>query len=106
MKPSKCKIFCPDAGKTKMVFETEKKAMTFIKFNADEIKAESGYSPTRAYYCVSCGGYHLTSKKDSTYFQDRDKLIQEVYDERLEKKNAHFKRMELQQMVAKNKKKY
>jgi hypothetical protein len=97
MKPSKCKRFCADAGKTKMVFETEKKAMTFIKFNADEIKAETGYCPTRAYYCVSCGGYHLTSRKEKgDYFIEHDRMIQEVYDERVKKMNAHYKLMELQ----------
>ena len=28
-----------------MLFETEKKAETFIKFNSDEIEEESGYKP-------------------------------------------------------------
>lgn len=108
MKPTKNKRYCLDAGRNKMLFETEKKAMNFIKFNADDIKAESGYSPTRAYYCLPCGGYHLTSRKEDSdeYFQQRDQMIQELYDAKLEKQNAHLKRMELQQMQAKRKKSF
>ena len=33
MKPTKCKVFCLDCGRSKMLFDTEKKAQTFIKFN-------------------------------------------------------------------------
>ncbi len=48
----------------KMVFETEQKALRFIKFNAQ--KFDSGVVPTRAYYCRGCGGYHLTHREDYT----------------------------------------
>lgn len=64
MKPSKSKVFCRDSGKPKILFETEKKADNFIKFNAEEIESESGYCPVRSYYCIYCGGYHVTSKKN------------------------------------------
>lgn len=103
MKPNKSKRYCIDGGRTKILFETEKKAMNFIKFNADEIKAESGYCPSRAYYCIPCGGYHITSRKvdNNDYFQQRDRMMQELYDERLEKQNAHYKRMELQKISSK-----
>ena len=45
-----------------MLFESEKKADTFMKFNSSDIEEETGYSPTRSYYCVYCGGFHVTSK--------------------------------------------
>ena len=61
MKPSH-RIFCPDAGRSKLRFETEKKALNFIRFNADDIEREHGYRPIRAYYCVACGCWHVTSK--------------------------------------------
>ena len=51
MKPTKNKVFCKDCGRTKMLFETEKKAENFIKFNKEEIEAESGYGPQRS-YCI------------------------------------------------------
>lgn len=60
MKPSK-RIYCRECGREKIVFETEKKALNFIKWNADEIESESGRRPVRAYYCDCCGGYHVTS---------------------------------------------
>ena len=40
MKPSKNKVFCYDCGRNKMLFETEKKANTFLKFNADVIEED------------------------------------------------------------------
>lgn len=63
MKPTKNLVYCHECFRTKMLFENEKKALTFIKFNGNEIKNEKGYSPTRAYYCVSCCGWHVTSKE-------------------------------------------
>jgi hypothetical protein len=62
MKPTKSKVFCVECKRYKMLFETEKKADTFMKFNSIDIELETGYSPTRSYYCVYCGGYHVTSK--------------------------------------------
>ena len=50
MKPSK-RIYCRECGRSKLLFETEQKALRFIKFNADEIEAETGRKPERAYYC-------------------------------------------------------
>jgi hypothetical protein len=37
MKPTH-RIFCPDCGKPKMLFETERKAQDFLKWNASEIE--------------------------------------------------------------------
>lgn len=41
--------------------------MNFIRFNAEDIKNEYGYAPVRAYFCISCGCYHLTSKEQRSY---------------------------------------
>jgi len=64
MKPTKNRYYCEDCGRIKMLFETEKKADNFIKFNADEIEENMGFKPERSYYCISCGGWHVTSKTD------------------------------------------
>ena len=61
MKPSKSRVYCPECGRQKILFETEKKALNFIKFNSEEIEEESGRAPIRAYYCEFCGGWHVTS---------------------------------------------
>lgn len=45
-----------------MLFQTEKKAMNFIKFNAEEFR-DINHIPVRAYYCQGCGGWHLTHKE-------------------------------------------
>ena len=47
-----------------MLFNTEKEAERFIKFNGQDIIDD--VSKLRVYYCDGCGGYHITShaKKD------------------------------------------
>lgn len=61
MKPTRNKIHCPECGRAKMLFESEEKAINFMRFNNEQIKEETGKAPVRAYYCNACGGYHLTS---------------------------------------------
>lgn len=61
MKPIKNRVFCPECGRAKMLFDSKKRAMTFIRFNKEEILAETGFAPKRCYYCEACGGWHLTS---------------------------------------------
>ena len=63
MSKPKNKIFCHDCNRPKILFETEKKAELFIKYNADEIGEQNrtGKKPVRAYYCQVCGGWHVTS---------------------------------------------
>lgn len=63
MKPTKNVIFCPDCQRRKMLFESEAKALNFIKFNGEEIEELNGRAPIRAYYCEACAGWHLTSKE-------------------------------------------
>lgn len=67
MKPIKSRIYCPECGRQKILFETEKKALNFIKFNSEEIEEESGRAPIRTYYCEFCGGWHVTS---STHYSE------------------------------------
>lgn len=64
MKPTKNRVFCIECGKAKMLFESESKAMNFIKYNSDEIEQTTGHAPVRAYYCSMCGGWHVTSQKE------------------------------------------
>ena len=108
MKPTKCKVFCLDCNRTKMLFETEKKAQTFIKFNGDEIKLETGYCPTRTYYCISCCGYHVTSKTNSTLIVSKTDIVLEKYREykvvhdekiRLNKERIDLRRLEKKKLM-------
>lgn len=63
MKPIKNRFHCIYSGRVKMLFKTEKKANNFMKFNNDTIESENGYKPVRAYFCICCNGWHLTSKQ-------------------------------------------
>ena len=85
MKPSKNRVFCKDCGKTKMFFETEKKADNFIKFNGEEIMQESGFKPERSYFCIYCGGWHLTSQKENLNIKSRTERVVDRYLEDTEK---------------------
>ena len=83
MKPSKNHYFCYDCMKPKMLFPSEKKAMRCIEMNADEIFEETGKRPIRCYYCMACGGWHITSKKANPrskskvelYFMHKDNIL-------------------------------
>ena len=73
MKP-KNRVMCPDCGYKKILFETEAKALTFIKFNGDEI--DSHGNVLRPYFCPACGGYHISSHKHKEkYDKQTDNLI-------------------------------
>jgi len=63
MKPIRNLIFCPECHRSKMLFQSEKKALNCIRFNAEEIARSNprGIAPKRVYYCIACGGWHLTS---------------------------------------------
>ena len=78
MKPSK-RIYCRECGRSKLLFETEQKALRFIKFNADEIEAETGRKPERAYYGECCGGWHTTSMKNKPHSLTRVNKVLEAY---------------------------
>lgn len=62
MKPTKNRVYCIGCNKPKMLFESKKKAMNFIRFNAEDMEEKGGLAPVRAYYCSSCCGWHVTSR--------------------------------------------
>lgn len=64
-KPFKNKRYCTGCSHQKMLFDTEKEAVRFLEFNAEEIGQQSGKKPVRAYYCERCCGWHITSKPHS-----------------------------------------
>lgn len=79
MKPKNNRIFCPDCGKAKMLFETERKAQNFIRFNGQDILRDGQtIDQLRVYYCPSCCGYHITSKPfKETYSHNTERLLTE-----------------------------
>lgn len=79
MKPSKCLIFCRDARRSKALFETEAKAMAFIKYNRYAIKRKAGFAPVRAYHCTSCDGWHVTSRKAVFDVPDKAEVMIAAY---------------------------
>ena len=75
MKPKHNRVMCADCGKQKMLFESESKANNFIKWNGDDIDAHGGV--LRAYYCPSCGGWHISHKEHKrNYDSSTDRLIE------------------------------
>lgn len=63
---------CPDCGKQKMLFETEKKAQGFIKWNADDIPNGEYLRP---YYCPSCCGWHISHKQHWEGYDDNTERL-------------------------------
>ncbi len=78
MKPTKNIVYCRNSNRKKMLFESEGKANNFIKFNSSEIKAESGYAPERSYFCLFCGGWHVTSMKEKWGLTKNEQIFQEL----------------------------
>ena len=77
MKPTKNRVFCPECGRAKMLFQTEKKAEGFIRFNGDDIPMPEGCT-LRTYYCEACGGWHITHKRyRSNYGQFTENIIEQ-----------------------------
>ncbi len=62
-----------------MLFETEKKAQNFIKFNGQDILRDGQtIDQIRVYYCPSCCGYHITSKPfKEAYNHNTERLLKE-----------------------------
>ena len=76
MRPNdKNRIMCPDCGRPKMQFESERKAQDFIKYNADDF--ENGGESLRAYYCNACCCWHISHKQYwSGYGKELDNKIE------------------------------
>ena len=53
MKPTKNRMFCRECNRPKMLFEEEKQALNFLKFNTGEYEEKV---PMRVYYCNACMG--------------------------------------------------
>ena len=69
----KNRVMCPDCGRPKMLFETESKGRNFIKFNSDNL---DNVEKLRVYYCPSCCGYHISSKKHKKFYDKQtDNLL-------------------------------
>lgn len=65
---------CPECFKQKMLFDTQKEADNFIKWNGDEI--DTGGGELRSYFCPACGGYHISSKPyKPSYDHNTENLI-------------------------------
>lgn len=76
MRPTKSIKYCYDCGFRKIHFASEEKAKNFVRFNAEEIRKEKGYAPLRAYYCIVCGCWHLTSKPEFPYKSRTQKVLE------------------------------
>ena len=62
MRPNdKNRVMCPDCGRPKMQFETERKAQDFIKWNAGDFP--QGGESLRTYYCKACCCWHISHKQ-------------------------------------------
>ena len=77
MKP-KNRVYCYGCQKSKMLFDTKKKADNFIQFNKEGILEENGKAPVRSYYCELCGGYHVTSSRSKAKGEKMDERDQTI----------------------------
>lgn len=62
----KHRVYCIDAKRMKIAFDTEKAAQRFIEFNGHKIS--DNVETLRVYKCPSCGCYHITSKEWCNYY--------------------------------------
>ena len=69
----KNRVLCPDCGREKMLFETEKKAQLFIEYNWESLIDDK--NKLRVYYCPACCGYHISSHKYNGDNRNTDRLI-------------------------------
>ena len=77
MKPSKCRVMCPDCHTPKMQFQTEKEAERFIEYNGADIHEHP--EELRVYYCPSCCCYHISSKPQKKYSTSTQRLLDAYY---------------------------
>lgn len=89
-KPTKNRVMCPDCGKPKMLFETEKEALGFIKWNSSEMEHGDALRP---YYCPACCGFHITHKKYYKGFDNRTERLINKYHYSLSKPDSMLKKL-------------
>lgn len=76
MKPTRNRVMCPDCGRVKMLFVSEKKAQGFILWNGRELPF--GGDRLRPYFCPACGGWHVSHLEYKADYEGRtDRLIDE-----------------------------
>ena len=74
-KPKKNRVHCSLAQRSKMLFSTQEEAERFLEYNTKSLDGwRKGKVPLRAYYCVACGGWHVSSKifPTSTIKEDKE----------------------------------
>ena len=69
----KNRVLCPDCGREKILFETEKKANLFIEYNWESLTDDK--DKLRIYYCPACCGYHISSHKYKGDNRNTERLI-------------------------------
>ena len=69
----KNRVLCPDCGREKILFETEKKANLFIEYNWESLTDDK--DKLRIYYCPACYGYHISSHKYKGDNRNTERLI-------------------------------
>ena len=75
MKPNN-RVMCPDCIRPKMLFETERKAENFIKWNAAEMKHGESL---RAYYCPACCGWHISHQEHRDDYEVQTRNLVAAY---------------------------
>ncbi len=100
MKPTKCRVMCPDCGRQKMLFETEKEAATFLKFNGEEVNPD-GTRKMRVYYCPACCGYHISSHEYKGSGRATDRLIERYHRDKKVRQDQKVKAL-FEALIAQN----
>jgi len=85
-KPKNNRVMCPECFKQKMLFETQKEADAFIKWNGDDIDTHGG--TLRSYYCNACCGWHITSKPFKNVYEHSTENLIKRYEKDVMLSNA------------------
>ncbi len=90
-KPKNNRMFCPDCGRPKMLFDSERKASDFIKWNGEDIDTHGG--ELRPYYCPACCGWHISSKPHVEQYDHRTEELIGAYNRSMSAKSLKIKGM-------------
>lgn len=97
-KPNKNRIFCPDCAKPKMLFESQSKALNFIRWNGD--KLETNGKPLRTYYCPACCGWHISHQDYRDDYKERTDSLLSAYNHSLKNGKKRIDRLILGENAA------